>query len=182
MSGSTAPGVKARRAARKASRSRAAAAAGSGSPVTAEITATPSAPASTTAGTFETLGAPLLLGRDFTPEEDREGGPPVVILGYGIWQNRYGGDPDVLGRTIELGLFDDGVFHRLDLVAALDLDLFLVALVDLGDADDMLIVRDAEYGDALRVPAHHPDVGDGRADHLALVGDEHQLLSLARGE
>ena len=58
--------------------------------------------AATTAGTFETLGAPLLLGRDFTAEEDREGGPPVVILGYGLWQNRYGGDPEVLGRTIEL--------------------------------------------------------------------------------
>ena len=42
------------------------------------------------------------------PEEDRDGGAPVVVLGYGLWQNRYGGDPDVLGRSIEL----DGVARR----------------------------------------------------------------------
>ena len=58
--------------------------------------------AAVTAGTFDTLGAKLLLGRDFAPEEDRDGGPPVVILGWGLWQNRYGGDPDVVGRVIEL--------------------------------------------------------------------------------
>jgi len=70
--------------------------------------------AAVTAGTFETLGASLRLGRDFTSEEDRDGGPPVVILGYGLWQNRYGGDPDVLGRSIEL----DGLTRRVVGVAA----------------------------------------------------------------
>jgi predicted permease len=65
--------------------------------------------AGVTAGTFETLGAKLLLGRDFTPEEDRDGGAPVVILGWGLWQNRYGGDPDVIGRAIEL----DGKTRRI---------------------------------------------------------------------
>jgi putative ABC transport system permease protein len=64
--------------------------------------------AAVTARTFETLGSRLQLGRDFTAEEDREGGPPVAILGYGLWQNRYGGDPDVLGRSIEL----DGAARR----------------------------------------------------------------------
>jgi predicted permease len=64
--------------------------------------------AAVSAGTFDTLGSPLRLGRDFTPEEDRDGGPPVVILGYGLWQNRYGGDPAVLGRSVEL----DGVARR----------------------------------------------------------------------
>ena len=64
--------------------------------------------AAITAGTFDTLGSALRLGRDFTPEEDRDGGAPVVILGDGLWQNRYGGDPDVLGKSIEL----DGVVRR----------------------------------------------------------------------
>ena len=50
------------------------------------------------------VGEALVLA----PEEDRDGGPPVVILGYGLWQNRYGGDPDVLGRSIEL----DGLARR----------------------------------------------------------------------
>jgi predicted permease len=64
--------------------------------------------ATVTAGTFETLGANLLLGRTFTPEEDREGGAPVAILGWGLWQNRYGADPNVVGRSIEL----DGTARR----------------------------------------------------------------------
>ena len=71
---------------------------------------------------------------------------------------------------------------RRDLVAALELDLFLVALVDLGDADDMLVLGDAEDRHALRVAAHDADVADGGADHLALVGDQHQLLALAAGK
>ncbi len=55
-----------------------------------------------TANTFETLGASPLLGRGFTAEEDAPGGPPVAVLSYGLWQNRFGGDPAVLGRAIEL--------------------------------------------------------------------------------
>ncbi len=61
-----------------------------------------------TANTFETLGARPLLGRGFTEEEDRPGGPPVAVLSFGLWQSRYGGDPQAVGRTIEL----DGVSRR----------------------------------------------------------------------
>jgi putative ABC transport system permease protein len=61
-----------------------------------------------TANTFETLGARPLLGRAFADAEDRPGGPPVVVLGYGLWQSRYGGDAGVLDRVIEL----DGVARR----------------------------------------------------------------------
>ena len=51
------------------------------------------------------LGVRPVLGRFFTPEEDRPKGPPVVVLGHGLWQERFGGEPDVLGRTLRL----DGV-------------------------------------------------------------------------
>ncbi len=64
--------------------------------------------AGVTANIFETLGARLLLGRGFTEAEDLPGGAPVAVLGYGIWQNRFGGDPEVLGRSVEL----DGVVRR----------------------------------------------------------------------
>ena len=53
-----------------------------------------------TANTFATLGAHPLLGRAFTDAEDLPGGEPVVILGYGLWQRRFGGDPAVLDRTM----------------------------------------------------------------------------------
>ena len=43
------------------------------------------------ANTFEVLGARPLLGRAFTPEEDRFGGPRVAVLGHSLWQGRFGG-------------------------------------------------------------------------------------------
>ena len=56
----------------------------------------------TSTNLFTVIGQRPLLGRDFTPEDDRPGAAPVVILGYGIWQTRYGGDPAILGRTIRV--------------------------------------------------------------------------------
>ncbi len=61
-----------------------------------------------TANTFATLGVDPILGRGFTAEEDRPGGAPVAVLGYGLWKSRFGGDPEALGRVIEL----DGVARR----------------------------------------------------------------------
>jgi putative ABC transport system permease protein len=52
---------------------------------------------------FRVFGAPVALGRTFTPEEDRPGGPAVVVISNGLWRNRFGGDPAILNRTIDLG-------------------------------------------------------------------------------
>ena len=49
------------------------------------------------------VGVQPVLGRLFTAEEDRTGGPVnKAILGHGLWQRRYGGAPDALGRMIRL--------------------------------------------------------------------------------
>lgn len=45
-------------------------------------------------------GVPL-LGRAFNPDEDAGNGERVIILGHGVWQNRYGGDPNIIGRGIQ---------------------------------------------------------------------------------
>ncbi len=55
-----------------------------------------------TANTFDVLGATPLLGRVITAAEDRPNAPPVAVLGYGLWQARYGGDPSIVGRRILL--------------------------------------------------------------------------------
>ncbi len=55
-----------------------------------------------TANTFPLLGQERLMGRNFLPGEDEPGAEPVAILGYGVWQNRYGGDPEILGKTIRV--------------------------------------------------------------------------------
>jgi putative ABC transport system permease protein len=51
---------------------------------------------------FPMLGVRPALGRDFLPEEDRPGGPPVVILSCALWQRRFGSDPKLVGRMITL--------------------------------------------------------------------------------
>ena len=56
--------------------------------------------ATVTANMFPMLGIQPILGRQFRPEEDRAGGPPVVMLSHGVWQRRYAADPSIVGRVI----------------------------------------------------------------------------------
>ena len=56
-----------------------------------------------TASFFRTLGARPVLGRFFGDEEDTFGAQPVAVLGHAYWQRELGGDPDVLGRVLEVG-------------------------------------------------------------------------------
>ncbi|AGY60600.1 ABC transporter permease [Gloeobacter kilaueensis] len=51
---------------------------------------------------FKTLGVRPLLGRDLSPEEEKTGHDRVVLLSYRLWQERFGGNPAVLGRVITL--------------------------------------------------------------------------------
>ena len=52
---------------------------------------------------FDVLGVRPLLGRTFVPEEDDVyGAAPTVVLSYAAWQQRYGGDPDIVGRVMKL--------------------------------------------------------------------------------
>lgn len=52
-------------------------------------------------GYLDALGVQPLLGRTFAPEEDVPNAPPVLVLSYGAWMRRYGGDPDLVGRTVQ---------------------------------------------------------------------------------
>jgi predicted permease len=50
---------------------------------------------------FPLLGAKPIIGRTFTPDEDKNPGERLVaVLGYGEWQTRFGGDPSIVGRTM----------------------------------------------------------------------------------
>lgn len=51
---------------------------------------------------FEAIGAGPVLGRVFTPEEDLPNRAPVAIISYDLWQRQFGGDANVIGRTIML--------------------------------------------------------------------------------
>jgi putative ABC transport system permease protein len=52
---------------------------------------------------FRLFGANPILGRTFTAEEDQPGGLRVLVMSYGLWQRRFGGDPSILRQTIRLG-------------------------------------------------------------------------------
>ena len=72
--------------------------------------------ANVTPNLLSLLGAPVILGRDFLPDDARPQpppdtlaqGPPVflpqmVVLSHGLWQRRFGSDPNIIGRRIDLG-------------------------------------------------------------------------------
>jgi predicted permease len=56
-----------------------------------------------TASGFRIARVPPLLGRYFNEEDERKGAPPVVVIGYNVWLNRFAKDSAVIGRTIRLG-------------------------------------------------------------------------------
>ncbi|HSM60770.1 MAG TPA: ABC transporter permease, partial [Longimicrobiales bacterium] len=49
------------------------------------------------------VGWSPVIGRGFTEEEDRAGGPAVVMVSHGLWERRFGGAPDVVGRSLRIG-------------------------------------------------------------------------------
>jgi hypothetical protein len=59
----------------------------------------------TSANYFEVLGVRPILGRTLSPTLGSERqGVPEAVLGYDLWQNRFAGDPEIVGKTIQLNL------------------------------------------------------------------------------
>jgi predicted permease len=88
-------------------------------------------------GFFSTLGTELTLGREFSPEEDRYGGMPVVIISNRLWRNRFERSPEALGKSLTL----EGVDYTIVGVTALgfrledDADLY----TPLGQSDPLIL-------------------------------------------
>jgi putative ABC transport system permease protein len=54
---------------------------------------------------LQVWGVAPQLGRDFTPQEERYGGPNAVLISDGYWRRRFGASPDVIGKTLRLGIY-----------------------------------------------------------------------------
>jgi putative ABC transport system permease protein len=52
---------------------------------------------------FRVFGAPVVVGRTFTQQEDSPNGGNVLVLSYGLWQRKFGGNPNVIGSALSLG-------------------------------------------------------------------------------
>jgi putative ABC transport system permease protein len=87
---------------------------------------------------FRTLGVSVVSGRPLLPEDDRPGAEPVAVLSHALWTARFGADPAVVGRTLEL----NGVSVRVVGVAppdfafpARDADIWVPLAIDPVSAD-----------------------------------------------
>jgi len=57
------------------------------------------------ANVFSLIGQQPMLGRNFRPEDDLPGAPPVLLISHSVWRTRYAGDPSVIGRTVTVNGF-----------------------------------------------------------------------------
>jgi putative ABC transport system permease protein len=71
--------------------------------ITADGQAEPVRIAEMSASGFRVARVPPLLGRYLAEDDERKGAPPVVVIGYEVWRNRFAGDRSVIGRTVQLG-------------------------------------------------------------------------------
>lgn len=55
-----------------------------------------------TADFFNVFGVSPTLGRTFAPDEDTQGKENVIVLSHSLWQSRFGGDPQIVGKTVSL--------------------------------------------------------------------------------
>ncbi|MGH7505918.1 MAG: permease prefix domain 2-containing transporter, partial [Longimicrobiales bacterium] len=68
--------------------------------ITADERAEPIDIAEISASAFRLVGIAPLLGRPLLETDEQTGASPVIVIGYGIWQTRFGADPGVIGRTV----------------------------------------------------------------------------------
>jgi predicted permease len=126
-------------------------------------------------GFFGTLGAELTLGREFSPEEDRRGGAPVVIISNRLWRNRFDGSPQILGKSVTL----DGVDYTIVGVTPLgfrlegDADVY----TPLGRGDPVILNDRAAHGGIFSVARLNPGVtvSQGQAEMSTIQNSLDQL-------
>lgn len=96
-----------------------------------------------------TFGVQPIVGRNFIWGDDQPGAPRVALLGYGLWQSRFGGDRTVVGRTIAL----DGAPTRVLGVLPPDFEFPTLARVDVlvPEVLDESIVQRGQLGPVVRV-------------------------------
>jgi predicted permease len=83
-----------------------------------------------TASFFDVMRTPPRLGRAFTVDDERPGAPPVVMLTDGLWRERFGGDPGIVGRVVEIEGASTEIVGVLPPVILFDEQLYRVLQLD----------------------------------------------------
>ena len=86
---------------------------------------------------FRMLGVTPIMGRTFSPEEDRPGGPRVAVLTNGLWKRRFGSDPTMIGRAIRINSEPFTVIGVMgpDFAGEPETDLFVTEQADLNSTN-----------------------------------------------
>jgi predicted permease len=122
-------------------------------------------------GFFGTLGVSLALGREFSPQEDRHGGAPVLIISDRLWRDRFAGSPHVLGQSVTL----NGVDHTIAGVTPPgfrfndDADVF----TPLGQGDPIILNARGSHDSMLSVARLRPGVSIAQAQAEMTTIQEH---------
>src|SRR4029077_11021628 len=89
-----------------------------------------------TANEFPARGVPPLLGRVFSAEEDRPGGPRVALIAFTLWRRRFNSDPNIVGESIRLNGAMDTILGVLPpRYLLLGGEIFLPAQLDTADSN-----------------------------------------------
>jgi predicted permease len=150
---------------------------------------------------FKLLRVRPVIGRDFVAADDLPGASPVVMLGYGLWQRRYGGDRAILGRMVRvndvpasvIGVmpadfrfpFSDEAWQPLSLAAGIrtarrdSRSLFVFAR--LADSLTMDQARSDLTTIMQRIEREHPDTNQGIALNLSSMNDRMRGTELIFG-
>ncbi|HET7294267.1 MAG TPA: ABC transporter permease [Vicinamibacteria bacterium] len=128
------------------------------------------------ASTFDVLGARPVLGRVFTAEEDQPNGPRLVILSHALWQGRFAGDPDVIGRKVPVDAEPHEVIGVMGPAFALPTDLG----EDAADPTQIWLPRAPEPEELTADAGGHGDDAAGRLRPGATVAQlNRELTALA---
>jgi predicted permease len=124
-----------------------------------------------TADLFNVLGAPPLLGRALIPADGIPGAEPVIVLSYDFWQQRFGSDPGVVGRQLEVSFPGSdgrarivGVMPREFAFPTADAEMWAPISVSPADAD-----YDTSYLELLGHLARGVDVATAEREFVATV-------------
>jgi predicted permease len=128
-------------------------------------------------GFFSTLGVELALGREFTPQEDRHGGAPAAVISHRLWQERFGGSHEVLGKTVTV----DGVNYSIVGVAPPGFRLQDEADVytPLGQLDPLILNNRATHDGLFTLARLKPgvSVSQGQAEMGAIQNELDRLYA-----
>ena len=131
-------------------------------------------------GFFNTLGAELTVGREFTAEEDRQGATPAAMISNRLWRNRFDSDPQALGKSITL----DGVDYTIVGVAGTGYRLGtdqVDVYTPLGHGDPLVINDRASHDGILAIGRLGPGatIAQGQAEMSTLQNGLDQLYPAA---